>query len=127
MDNESPHKSKPGLLRIWHALHYSLEGLATAYRHESAFRQEVGLAVVLLPLAIVLPLSTVFTALAVSSVLLVLVVELVNSAIEATVDRISLDSHELARRAKDIGSAAVLLALLNCAVVWTLAIIDWLT
>lgn len=122
MNSESPHKSKPGLTRVWKALGYSLQGLRTAFQCESAFRQELLLATLLLPLALVLPISAAFTALVVSSTLLVLIVELLNSAIEAAVDRISLDDHELARRAKDISSAAVLLTLLNCAVVWLLAL-----
>jgi diacylglycerol kinase (ATP) len=115
---ESPYKGKTGLRRVWNALHYSLDGLKAAYTHEDAFRQEVWLTLVLLPLALLLPASGVGRALMAASVLLVLVVELINSAIEATVDRISLENHRLAKRAKDIGSAAVLVALLNVAVVW---------
>lgn len=117
---ESPHKGKSGLKRIWNALHYSLAGLRAAFRHEDAFRQELLLAIVLLPLALWLGESGVERALLCGSVLLVLVVELLNSAVEATVDRISLADHRLAKRAKDIGSAAVLLSLLNLAAVWGL-------
>ena len=117
--NESPFKGKTGWRRVWNALHYSLAGLRAAYRCEDAFRQEVLLTTLLLPLAIVLPSDGVGRALMLSSLLLVLIVELVNSAVEATVDRISLDNHRLAERAKDIGSAAVLLALINAAAVWT--------
>lgn len=117
---ESPHKGKSGLKRIWNALHYSLAGLRAAFRHEDAFRQELLLAIVLLPLALWLGGSGVERALLCGSVLLVLVVELLNSAVEATVDRISLADHRLAKRAKDIGSAAVLLSLLNLAAVWGL-------
>ena len=116
--NESPFKGKTGLTRVWNALHYSLAGLRAAYRCEDAFRQEVLLTALLLPLAIILPTDGVGRALMLSSLLLVLIVELLNSAVEATVDRISLDNHRLAERAKDIGSAAVLLSLLNVAVVW---------
>ncbi|MDP1957125.1 MAG: diacylglycerol kinase, partial [Rhodocyclaceae bacterium] len=102
---ESPFKGKTGLARVWNALLYSVAGLKAAYRHEDAFRQEVWLAVVLIPLALWLPASGIGRALMIGSVLLVLIVELVNSAIEAAVDRISLDHHRLAKRAKDIGSA----------------------
>lgn len=119
---ESPFKGRTGLLRIWNAFHYSLAGLKAAYRHEDAFRQEIRLALVLIPLALFLPASPLGRALMIASVLLVLVVELLNSAIEATVDRISLDQHRLAKRAKDIGSAAVLIALINVAVVWLLVL-----
>ena len=115
---ESPHKGKTGLRRIWNALFYSLDGLKAAYRHEDAFRQEVWLAVVLIPLALFLPASGPGKALMIASVLMVLIVELLNSAIEATVDRVSLEHHRLAKRAKDIGSAAVLFSLINVVVVW---------
>lgn len=117
---ESPHKGKTGIRRIWNALFYSLDGLRAAYRHEDAFRQEVLLAVLLIPAACLVPVSGIGKAMLIGSVLLVLVVELLNSAVEATVDRISLENHRLAKRAKDIGSAAVLLSLANVAVVWTL-------
>jgi len=120
--SESPFKGKTGLARVWNALFYSVAGLKAAYRHEDAFRQEVWLALLLIPLSLVLPASGIGHALMVASVLLVLIVELLNSAIEAAVDRISLDRHLLAKRAKDIGSAAVLLALLNVCAVWTLVL-----
>jgi diacylglycerol kinase (ATP) len=120
--SESPFKGKTGLARVWNALFYSVAGLKAAYRHEDAFRQEVWLALLLIPLSLVLPASGIGHALMVASVLLVLIVELLNSAIEAAVDRISLDRHRLAKRAKDIGSAAVLLALVNVAVVWELVL-----
>jgi diacylglycerol kinase (ATP) len=120
--SESPFKGKTGLARVWNALFYSVAGLKAAYRHEDAFRQEVWLALLLIPLSLVLPASGIGHALMVASVLLVLIVELLNSAIEAAVDRISLDRHRLAKRAKDIGSAAVLLALLNVCAVWTLVL-----
>lgn len=119
---ESPHKGKTGLKRIWNACHYSLAGLAAAWRHEDAFRQELILALVMVPLALVFGGSGVGKALMIASVMAVLVVELVNSALEATVDRISLENHPLAKRAKDIGSAAVMLALINVAAVWGLVL-----
>ncbi len=120
---ESPHKGKTGLKRVWNALHYSLAGLRAAFRHEDAFRQEVMLAAILIPLALFLPASGTGHAVMIASVLLVMIVELLNSAIEATVDRVSIENHPLAKRAKDIGSAAVLFALLNVAVVWSLVLL----
>ena len=119
---ESPHKGKTGLRRVWNALFYSIDGLAAAFRHEDAFRQESLLALVLIPTAFFMPAGGVGKALMIASVLLVLVVELLNSAIEAAVDRISLDLHHLAKRAKDIGSAAVLLSLVNVVTVWALVL-----
>ena len=119
---ESPHKGRSGLRRIVNAFGYSMSGLAAAYRNEAAFRQEVLLAAVLVPLALFLPASGAGRALMVGSVMLLLVVELLNSAVEATVDRVSLDDHSLAKRAKDIGSAAVMVALVNVPVTWVLVL-----
>ncbi len=119
---ESPYKGKKGLRRIFNAFFYSLDGFRAAYKHEDAFRQEVLLAVILIPLALWLPAGHTGKALMIFSVLLVIMVELLNSAIEATVDRISLDRHDLAKRAKDIGSAAVLVSLLNVLAVWALVL-----
>ncbi len=119
---ESPFKGKTGLTRLINALRYSLDGLTAAYRHEDAFRQETLLALVLIPAALFLPASGIGKALMIGSVLLVLLVELLNSAIEAVVDRVSLEHHHLAKRAKDIGSAAVLLALVNVVVTWGLVL-----
>ena len=115
---ESPYKGKTGLTRVWNAFHYSLAGLRAAYRHEDAFRQEVWLAAILLPAACLLPVDGVGRALMFASVLLVLVVELLNSGLEATVDRIGLEDHRLAKRAKDIGSAAVFVALVDVVAGW---------
>ena len=117
---ESPYKGKTGLQRIWNALFYSLDGLAAAFKHEDAFRQEVLLALILIPIAIYMPVSGIGKALMVASVLLVLIVELLNSGLEAVTDRISLEDHVLAKRAKDLGSAAVMLSLVNVPVVWLL-------
>jgi diacylglycerol kinase (ATP) len=114
----SPHKGKTGLRRVWNALFYSADGFRAAFQHEDAFRQEVLLACVLIPLALLLPASGPGKAMMVASVLLVLIVELLNSAVEATVDRISLENHQLAKRAKDIGSAAVFVSLVNVLAVW---------
>jgi len=117
---ESPHKGQRGLRRLFNAFLYSLSGLRLAFRHESAFRQEIALATVLLPLACILPVEPVERALLFASVFLVLVVELLNSSVEAAVDRIGLDTHRLSKRAKDLGSAAVLLALVALTIVWAL-------
>lgn len=118
----NPHKGKTGLRRMWNALFYSFDGFRAAFRHEDAFRQEVIAAALLIPLAALLPASGVGKALMIGSVILVLIVELLNSAVEAAVDRISLEHHQLAKRAKDLGSAAVLLSLVNVPVVWGLVI-----
>ena len=119
---ESPHKGKTGLRRLWNAVSYSIDGLRAAYRHEDAFRQEVILAIFLIPLALLLQASGTSKALMITSVLLVLIVELLNSTVEATVDRVSLEHHRLAKRAKDIGSAAVMMSLANVIVVWLLVL-----
>lgn len=118
MFEESPFKGKTGVQRVWNAMHYSLAGLRAAFVGEDAFRQEALLAALLIPASFLLPVGGVGRALMIASVLLVLIVELLNSAIEAAVDRVSLDRHHLSKRAKDIGSAAVLLALINVVVVW---------
>jgi diacylglycerol kinase (ATP) len=116
------HKGRTGIDRIVHAAGYSLAGLTTAYRTESAFRQEFWLAAVLVPAAFWLGRSWMEVAMLAGSVMLVLVVELLNSGIEATVDRVSLDLHDLSKRAKDYGSAAVLISLLLCGSVWAAAL-----
>ena len=115
---ESPFKGKTGIARIIQATWNSFAGLADAWRHESAFRQEVLLAIVLVPTALFLPLDRSEKALLVASVLLVLIVELLNSSVEAAIDRISFDHHNLSKRAKDIGSAAVFVALGLMTAVW---------
>jgi diacylglycerol kinase (ATP) len=113
-----PLKGRTGLDRLVHASLNSWNGLRVAYAGESAFRQEIWAGAFLLPAAFWLGRGPVEIALLVAAVLLVLIVELLNSAIEAVVDRVSLEWHELSKRAKDIGSAAVLLALLLCAGLW---------
>ena len=106
------------------ATHYSIAGLAAAARHEDAFRQELILVVLLMPLAFWLGDTGVERGLLIGSLILVLIVELLNSAVEATVDRISFENHRLAKRAKDIGSAAVMLSLANAGIVWLLIILS---
>ncbi len=117
---ESPYKGRTGLERLIRAAHNSLAGVAEAVRHEDAFRQELLLAAVLVPLALWVGSNGFERSLLIGSVLLVLIVELLNSAVEATVDRISFDDHRLAKRAKDLGSAAVMLALATAAATWIL-------
>jgi diacylglycerol kinase (ATP) len=111
-------KKNTGLKRIFLAGGYSLAGLSAAYRQEAAFRQELLLAVVLIPLACWLRVAPLERMLMIATLLLVLVVELLNSAIEAVVDRVGSEHHELSGRAKDMGSAAVLISLLLTAYVW---------
>lgn len=113
--NKPPHK---GIAHVVKAFGYSMKGLAAAIRHEEAFRLELIALVPLLPLAVLLGETGVEKALLVGSLLFVLTVELINSAVEAVVDRVGIEHHILAGRAKDIGSAAVFMALLNVAVVW---------
>jgi len=117
---ESTHKGKRGLRRIANAFYYSMSGLKLAYKHEHAFRQELLGAVVLLPIACLVPVTPVERVLLIGTVLLVLIVELLNSSIEAVVDRVGLETHHLSKRAKDIGSAAVMLVLVLLAVTWAL-------
>jgi diacylglycerol kinase (ATP) len=118
VSKESPFNGQTGLKRLWNALHYSFAGFSAAFTCEDAFRQEALLAAILIPLSFFLPVTWTGRALMIASVLVVLIVELVNSAIEAIVDRVSLDRHPLSKRAKDVGSAAVFLALLNVVAVW---------
>ena len=115
---ESPHKGQRGIRRLFNAFFYSLSGLVLAFRHESAFRQEVALAAVLVPLACVLQVTMVERVLLICSVLFVLVVELLNSSVEAAIDRIGFDTHRLSKRAKDLGSAAVLVSLAGLVLIW---------
>jgi len=119
---ESPYKGETGFRRLVSATRNSLAGLVEAVRHEDAFRQELILAAIFLPLAFWVGSSAIERALLIGAVLLVLIVELLNSAIEATVDRISFENHRLAKRAKDIGSAAVMLALVNAGIMWLLVL-----
>jgi diacylglycerol kinase (ATP) len=111
-----------GLTRVLHATRHSFAGLRTAYAGESAFRQEVWLAVVLVPLAFLLGRDWIEVAVLAGCTLQVLVVELLNTGIESVVDRVSADWHELSKRAKDLGSAAVFVSLLLCAGIWLAAL-----
>ena len=119
----NPFKGKTGVVRLVHAFLNSCAGLADALRHESAFRQEILLAAILVPLAFVLPVSAIERALLVASVILVIIVELLNTGIEIAIDRISYERHSLSKRAKDMGSAAVLLSLVLLALVWAIIVL----
>jgi len=119
----NPHKGNHGLIRVWHALKNSLSGLYTAAREESAFRQELALAVAFLAISALVPVTPIAHVLLAASVLLVLIVELLNSGIEAAIDRISLEYHDLSKRAKDYASAAVMLSLILCAMTWLLILV----
>ncbi len=118
----NPHKGRTGIDRVVRATGYSMSGLATAYRGESAFRQEFWLSVLMIPAAFWLGRNWVEVALLAGSVLLVLIVELLNSGIEAAIDRVSFEIHDLSKRAKDLASAAVFLSLLLCACIWLAAL-----
>lgn len=121
LSDPNPQKRRSGLTRIWYATGYSLEGLRAGWG-EPAFRQEVVASVVLLPLAFWLGNSWVETALLAGSVLILMIVELLNTGIETAIDRIGPEWHDLSKRAKDMGSAAVLLSLLLCAGIWLAAL-----
>jgi diacylglycerol kinase (ATP) len=118
-------KGKRGLQRVVNALHYSLDGLRAAWHHEDAFRQEVIVAGVMIPAAMLVPVTLVERILLIAVVVLVLIVEILNTAVEAAIDRQSYEINPLAKRAKDLGSAAVMLALLLAGGVW--AAIVWAT
>jgi len=118
MTSASELKGKKGLARLINALGYSRDGIAAAWQNEAAFRQEIVLAAVAVPLALYLGKSGVERALMIGSILLILIVEILNSAVEAVVDKASPEKSELAKRAKDMGSAAVLLSLLHAAAIW---------
>ncbi len=113
-----------GIKRIINAAGYSYAGLIAAFKNEAAFRQELLLVAILVPVAFWFGESNIEKALLVSSLLLILIIELINSAVESAIDRIGSEQHELSGRAKDIGSAAVFLALTNAIVIWTLLLLQ---
>ena len=113
-----------GIKRIINAFGFSLLGLQAAFKNESAFRQELALCVILIPASFWLGQTAVERVLLIGALLLVLIIELINSAIEAIVDRIGSEHHELSGRAKDIGSAAVLISLINSTIIWGLILLD---
>ena len=114
-----------GLRRIINAFGYSMKGLRAAFKHESAFRQETALLVIMLPIAILLGQTIVDYSILIGSLLLVIIVELLNSAVEAVVDRVGDEHHKLAGRAKDIGSAAVFVSLVNVIVIWSMYVFQY--
>lgn len=118
----SPHKSSGGIARLFKAIRYSMNGLGSAFRHEAAFRQEVMISAILLPVALWISQSLVDAAILIGSLIFVLLVELVNSAIEAVADAVTLDEHHFIARAKDLGSAAVLLAIALAVLAWSAVI-----
>ena len=124
MEPVSEFKSKSGLKRILSAFFYSLDGLKSAWRHEHAFRQELALFAVGTVVALALHISAFEKLMLIGVLLLILIVELINSALEAVVDRVSLERHPLSKNAKDFGSAAVLLACLLAAAAWAVVLVD---
>ena len=116
--DQNPHKGNRGLVRAWHAAKNSWRGLVFAFKEESAFRQELTLFVLLTPIALVLPVPLFEKAVLICSLVLVMAIELLNSSVEAAIDRISFEHHDLSKRAKDFGSAAVMLALLISFILW---------
>ena len=116
--NQNPHKGNRGLTRAWHAAKNSWCGIVYAFKEESAFRQELTLFVILTPVALFLPVNNLEKILLISVLIMVLVVELLNSSVEAAIDRISFEHHDLSKRAKDFGSAAVMLTLMATVLIW---------
>lgn len=116
--DQNPHKGNRGLVRAWNAAKNSWCGLVYAFFEESAFRQELALLALLTPISLTLPITYLEKALLITSLIMVLVVELLNSSVEAAIDRISFEHHDLSKRAKDFGSAAVMLSLLATALLW---------
>lgn len=120
----SEFKSKSGLRRIFSAFFYSIDGFRSAWRNEHAFRQELVLVIIGVIIALVLPVSAFEKLMMIAVLMLILVVELINSAIEAVVDRVSLERHTLSKNAKDFGSAAVLLTFLIAVATWAVILMD---
>jgi diacylglycerol kinase (ATP) len=123
---ESPFKGKTGVARVVQAFFNSIAGFSDAWTHESAFRQEILLACVMIPGAFMMQVTPVERAMLLAVVLLVLIVELLNSSVEAAIDRISFEHHSLSKRAKDIGSAAVFVSLCLTVLVWTVILLPLL-
>lgn len=121
-EEANPHKGYSGLTRIIRATGHSAAGLQAAWRFESAFRQECVLFLAMLPLGMWLGTSWLERAVLIGSAALVLIVELLNSAVESTIDRISMHHHQLSKRAKDLGSAAVMASLVLCGAIWASAL-----
>ena len=124
MHNESPYKSRGGPRRLINALRYSVQGLAAAFRHEAAFRQELLVILILMPFAFFVGQDAMQRTLLIGSMFLVLIVELLNSALEAVADTITTGYHPMIGRAKDLGSAAVMLSILASAALWIVLIVN---
>jgi len=116
--DQNPHKGNKGLTRAWYAAKNSWCGVVYAFKEESAFRQELTLLIICTPIALFLNVSILEKVALICSIIMVLVVELLNSSVEAAIDRISFEHHDLSKRAKDFGSAAVMLALLVAVLIW---------
>ena len=116
--DQNPHKGNKGLTRAWHAAKNSWCGVVYAFKEESAFRQELTLLIICTPIALFLNVSILEKVALICSIIMVLVVELLNSSVEAAIDRISFEHHDLSKSAKDFGSAAVMLALLVAVLIW---------
>lgn len=117
-------KGKTGFKRLRNAFHYSKDGFIAAYQSEEAFRQEFWLLIVGVIIALLLPISLLQTAALIGALLLLLIVEILNSAIEAAIDRIGPEIHPLSKRAKDMGSCAVLMACFLAAIIWLAVLVD---
>ncbi|MDF9787162.1 diacylglycerol kinase [Polynucleobacter sphagniphilus] len=124
--DQNPHKGNRGLTRAWHAAKNSWSGMVYAFKEESAFRQELLLLCIFSPIALALPVRPLEKMVLIASLVLVLVVELLNSSVEAAIDRISFEHHDLSKRAKDYGSAAVMLALVIAMLFWAIVCIPLL-
>ncbi|MGC6472446.1 MAG: diacylglycerol kinase [Parvibaculales bacterium] len=124
--SDNPHKGNTGVKRAWFALLNSLSGFKFAWREESAIRQEFIISCLLVPLAVFLPVTLIEKILMLFSVVLVFIIELLNSSVEAAIDRISLEKHGLSKRAKDYGSAAVMLAMCLVGLVYGLVLLNYL-
>ncbi len=125
MKSNKPQK-KTAILRIWNATFYSLGGISQAWRDEQAFRQEVILSIILIPCALIIPIDFAFRLILVLSMIIVLIVELINSSVEAVTDLATGEFHDLAKKAKDCASAAVFISLLFSGAMWGVALYRWL-
>jgi diacylglycerol kinase (ATP) len=123
--NENPHKGRKGIKKVFFSLINSFSGLSFAFKEESAFRQELFLSIILIPLALFLPATFVEKILMIGSIMVLLIIELINSSIEAVVDRISLEHHDLSKKAKDLGSAAVFISLILVFIIYLTFIIKY--
>ena len=120
---ETPERKRRSFRNFFSSVRYSIEGFFAAVQHEPSFREDLLFALLLVPFAIILPVNAVSTALMIASLILILIVELLNSAIEWVIDYLRPEQHPLAKRIKDMASAAVFLSYINCIVVW--AILLW--